>query len=53
VVIVRDMDRLTRNLTEWSAFEKACVQRGVRLGGCVCVTLRACRVCFLIGCVRA
>ena len=31
VVIVRDVDRLTRNLTDWNAFEKACVQRGVRL----------------------
>jgi site-specific DNA recombinase len=31
VVIVRDIDRLTRNLTDWNAFEKACVQHGVRL----------------------
>jgi DNA invertase Pin-like site-specific DNA recombinase len=25
VVIVRDVDRLTRNLTDWNRFEKACV----------------------------
>src|SRR4249919_2310773 len=31
VVIVRDIDRLTRNLTDWNAFEKACVPHGVRL----------------------
>src|SRR5712691_7151153 len=31
VVIVRDMDRLARNLTDWNAFEKACVRHGVRL----------------------
>src|ERR1700755_665370 len=31
VVIVRDIDRLTRNLTDWNAFEKACVRHGVRL----------------------
>src|ERR1700746_158206 len=31
VVIVRDIDRLTRNLTDWNAFEKACVRYGVRL----------------------
>ena len=31
-VIVRDIDRLTRNLTDWNAFEKACVRHGVRLG---------------------
>ena len=31
VVIVRDIDRLTRNLTDWNAFEKACVCHGVRL----------------------
>jgi hypothetical protein len=31
VVIVREIDRLTRNLTDWNAFEKACVRRGVRL----------------------
>ena len=28
VVIVRDIDRLTRNLTDWNAFEKACVRHG-------------------------
>jgi len=31
VVIVRDIDRLTRNLTDWNDFEKACVRHGVRL----------------------
>ena len=31
VVIVRDIDRLTRNLTDWNACEKACVLHGVRL----------------------
>jgi DNA invertase Pin-like site-specific DNA recombinase len=31
VVIVRDVDRLTRNLTDWNAFEKSCVRHGVRL----------------------
>src|SRR5256714_13664898 len=31
VVIVRDIDRLTRNLTDWNAFEKACVRHGGRL----------------------
>jgi site-specific DNA recombinase len=31
VVIVRDIDRLTRNLTDRNAFEKACVRHGVRL----------------------
>ena len=31
VVIVRDVDRLTRNLTDWNQFEKACVRRGVVL----------------------
>ena len=31
VVIVRDIDRLTRNLTDWNAFEKACVRHVVRL----------------------
>ena len=31
VVIVRDIDRLTRNLTDWNAFEKACVRHGARL----------------------
>jgi DNA invertase Pin-like site-specific DNA recombinase len=31
VVIVRDIDRLTRDLTDWNAFEKACVRHGVRL----------------------
>jgi site-specific DNA recombinase len=31
VVIVRDIDRLTRNLADWNAFEKACVRRGVLL----------------------
>ena len=28
--IVRNIDRLTRNLTDWNAFEKACVRHGVR-----------------------
>jgi site-specific DNA recombinase len=31
VVIVRDVDRLTRNLTDWNRFEKACVAHGVLL----------------------
>ena len=31
MVIVRDVDRLTRNLADWNAFEKACVGHGVRL----------------------
>jgi hypothetical protein len=31
VVIVRDVDRLTRNLTDWNRFEKACVCHGVLL----------------------
>ena len=31
VVIVREVDRLTRNLTDWNDFEKACVRHGVRL----------------------
>jgi site-specific DNA recombinase len=31
VVIVRDVDRLTRNLSDWNDFEKACVRHGVRL----------------------
>ena len=31
VVIVRDVDRLTRNLADWNAFEKACVGHGARL----------------------
>ena len=31
VVIVRDVDRLTRNLTDWNRFEKACVRHGVPL----------------------
>jgi DNA invertase Pin-like site-specific DNA recombinase len=31
VVIVRDIDRLTRNLTDWNAFKKTCVRHGVRL----------------------
>ena len=31
VVIVRDVDRLTRNLADWNAFEKTCVRRGVLL----------------------
>ena len=31
VVIVRDIDRLTRNLTDWNQFEKACVRHAVRL----------------------
>ena len=31
MVIVREIDRLTRNLTDWNDFEKACVRHGVRL----------------------
>jgi hypothetical protein len=31
VVIVRDVDWLTRNLTDWNRFEKACVRHGVLL----------------------
>lgn len=31
VVIVRDIDRLTRNMPDWSRFEKACVTHGVLL----------------------
>jgi hypothetical protein len=31
VVIVWDVDRLTRNLTDWNRFEKACVRHGVLL----------------------
>jgi len=31
VAIVRDIDRLTCNLTDWNAFEKGCVRHGVRL----------------------
>ncbi|HEY3957822.1 MAG TPA: recombinase family protein [Streptosporangiaceae bacterium] len=31
VVIVRDVDRLTRNLADWDRFEKACVRHGVLL----------------------
>jgi hypothetical protein len=31
VVIVRDIDRLARNLTDWNAFEKARVRLRVRL----------------------
>jgi site-specific DNA recombinase len=31
VVIVRDVDRLTRNLADWDRFEKACVEHGVIL----------------------
>jgi DNA invertase Pin-like site-specific DNA recombinase len=31
VVILRDIDRLTRNLTDWNRFEKACVRHGVLL----------------------
>jgi DNA invertase Pin-like site-specific DNA recombinase len=31
VVVVRDVDRLTRNLTDWNRFEKACVTHGVLL----------------------
>src|SRR5215467_2651658 len=31
VVIVRDIDRLTRNLADWNEFEKACVRHGVTL----------------------
>jgi site-specific DNA recombinase len=31
VVIVRDVDRLTRNLEDWNRFERACIQHGVIL----------------------
>jgi site-specific DNA recombinase len=31
VVIIRDIDRLTRNLTDWNRFEKACVAHGALL----------------------
>lgn len=31
VVIIRDIDRLTGNLTDWNRFEKACVAHGVLL----------------------
>jgi Resolvase, N terminal domain len=31
VVVVRDIDRLTRNLVDWNAFEKACVRHGAQL----------------------
>jgi DNA invertase Pin-like site-specific DNA recombinase len=31
VVIARDIDRLTRNLTDWNRFKKACVRHGVLL----------------------
>jgi len=31
VVVIRDVDRLTRNLTDWNRFEKACVEHGVLL----------------------
>ncbi|GGS94711.1 site-specific recombinase DNA invertase Pin [Planobispora rosea] len=31
VVIVRDIDRLTRNLDDWNQFERACVRNGVIL----------------------
>jgi site-specific DNA recombinase len=31
VVIMRDIDRITRNLTDWNRFEKACVKHGVLL----------------------
>ncbi len=31
VVVVRDIDRLARNLTDWNQFEKACVRHGMRL----------------------
>src|SRR6266496_1868903 len=34
VVIIRDIDRLTRNLTDWNQFEKACVRHGVLLSPC-------------------
>jgi hypothetical protein len=32
VVVVRDIDRLTRNLTDWNAFEKACVRLSAYTG---------------------
>ena len=31
VVVIRDVDRLTRNLADWNQFEKACVGHGVLL----------------------
>jgi site-specific DNA recombinase len=31
VVVIRDVDRLTRNLTDWNRFEKACVEHRVLL----------------------
>jgi site-specific DNA recombinase len=31
VVTMRDIDRITRNLTDWNRFEKACVSHGVML----------------------
>ena len=34
VVIVRDIDRLTHNLTDWNAFKKAYVQHDVQLSAC-------------------
>src|SRR5260370_38752110 len=34
VVVVRDIDRLTRNLADWNAFEKACGRHGVRRSAC-------------------
>src|SRR5215471_11150069 len=36
VVIVRDIDRLTRNLADWDRFEKACVRHGVLLSPYTC-----------------
>ena len=34
MVIVRDIDRLTHNLTDWNAFKKAYVQHDVQLSAC-------------------
>jgi site-specific DNA recombinase len=31
VVVIRDVDRLTRNLADWNQFEKTCVKHGVLL----------------------
>jgi len=49
VVIVRDVDRLTRNLADWNAFEKVCVRRGVLLsaytGGHVDLSTAECAYC--------
>jgi Resolvase, N terminal domain len=33
VVVIRDVDRLTRNLPDWSRFEKATIEHQVLLSG--------------------